>query len=121
MTPQQIKTALKIHQLAAEKEADFESIATQLGLDIEGMALQIVSEPSPTNRRQTVRKVNAPSMKGSIELPSFNLNMMKRPMGIGGSTDSNPAFPTSSKSGAGGASSNPMSKPVNSVRNNLKQ
>ena len=42
MTPQQIKTALKIHQLAAEKEADFESIAMQLGLNIEEMALNIV-------------------------------------------------------------------------------
>ena len=78
MTPQQIKTALKIHQLAAEKEADFESIACQLGLDIENMALNIVSLPSPTNRRQIVRKINAPSAKGSMEMdaPSFNLNMM---------------------------------------------
>ncbi len=51
MTPQQIKTALKIHKMAAEKEADFESIATKLGLNIEQLALQIVSAPSPTNRR----------------------------------------------------------------------
>ena len=51
MTPQQIKTALKIHQLAAEKEADFESIAAQLGLDIEGLAQRIVEQPSPSNRR----------------------------------------------------------------------
>ena len=85
------------------------------------MALQIVSEPSPTNRRQTVRKVNAPSMKGSIELPSFSLSMMKRPMNFGGSSDSNPAFPASSKSGAGGASRDPTPKLGNSVRNNLKQ
>jgi hypothetical protein len=35
MTPQQIKTALKINQIAAEREAEFESIALQLGLDIE--------------------------------------------------------------------------------------
>lgn len=34
-----MKSALKLHQLAAEKEADFESIATQLGLDIDAMAL----------------------------------------------------------------------------------
>ena len=60
-------------------------------------------------------------MKGSIELPSFNLNMMKRPMGFGGSNDNNQTFPKSNKSGAGGASKDPMSKPVNSVRNNLKQ
>ena len=60
-------------------------------------------------------------MKGSIELPSFNLNMMKRPMGFGGSTDSNPAYPVSSISSAKGASSKAMSKPVNSVKNNLKQ
>ena len=52
-----MKTALKLHQLAAEKEADFESIASQLGLDIDAMALKIVRESSPTNRRQVVRKV----------------------------------------------------------------
>lgn len=37
--------------MAAEKEADFESIAMTLGLNIEKMALDIVSKPSPTNRR----------------------------------------------------------------------
>lgn len=50
-----------------------------LGLDIEGMALQIVSEYSPTNRRQVVRKINAPSGKGSMafdEVPSFSLSIM---------------------------------------------
>jgi hypothetical protein len=35
MTPQQIKTALKINQMAAERETEFEQIARQLGLDIE--------------------------------------------------------------------------------------
>lgn len=35
LTPQQIKTALKINQIAAEREAEFESIARQLGLNIE--------------------------------------------------------------------------------------
>lgn len=39
MTPQQIKTALKINQIAAEREAEFESIATDLGLDIDRLAL----------------------------------------------------------------------------------
>jgi hypothetical protein len=38
LTPQQIKTALKINQLAAEREMEFEIIALQLGLDIEGEA-----------------------------------------------------------------------------------
>ena len=51
MTPQQIKTALKIHKMAKEKEEDFEKIASNLGLDIDKMALDIVSAPSPTNRR----------------------------------------------------------------------
>ena len=80
MTPQQIKTALKIHQLAGEKEADFESIAATLGLDIEAQAYALVSEPSPKNTRQTVRKVNAPSPKGSMSFtsnapPSFAQHM----------------------------------------------
>jgi len=39
MTPQQIKTALKIHKLAQEKEEDFEKIASNLGIDIEKLAL----------------------------------------------------------------------------------
>ena len=73
--------------MAAEKEADFESIARTLGLDIEKMALKIVSAPSPTNRRQTVRKVTAPSSLGGSVLggtvPSFNLNMMKNPLRLG--------------------------------------
>ena len=51
MTPQQIKTALKIHKIAQEKEEDFEKIAINLGLNIDAMALDIVSAPSPTNRR----------------------------------------------------------------------
>lgn len=38
MTPQQIKTALKINQMAAERETEFELIARQLGLDIEAQA-----------------------------------------------------------------------------------
>lgn len=57
LTPQQIKTALKINQIAAEREADFESIAKQLGLDIDREALNLVSAPSPTGRRQIVRRI----------------------------------------------------------------
>ena len=57
-----------------------------LGLDIEGMALEIVSLPSPSNRRQTVRKVNANSSKGSMEMPavapSFNNQMFKIPLAL---------------------------------------
>lgn len=41
----------------AQREAEFESIAMQLGLEIDRIALQLVSAPSPTNRRQIVRKV----------------------------------------------------------------
>lgn len=51
MTPQQIKTALKINQEAAEREQEFESIARELGIDVEDKALKLVSLPSPTNRR----------------------------------------------------------------------
>ena len=39
LTPQQIKTALKINKDAAEKDADFESIANQLNLQIDRIAL----------------------------------------------------------------------------------
>lgn len=58
MTPQQIKTALKINQIAAEREAEFESIAETLGIDIDKIALDLVSAPSPTGRRQVVRRIN---------------------------------------------------------------
>jgi hypothetical protein len=37
--------------MAAEREAEFESIAMELGLDIDGIALELVSVPSPTGRR----------------------------------------------------------------------
>lgn len=39
----------------------------------------MVSQPSPTGRRQIVRKVNAPSSLGSHQ-PSFNLSMMQLPV-----------------------------------------
>ena len=115
MTPQQIKTALKIHQLAAEKEADFEAIAKDLGLDIEGMALHIVSEPSPTNRRQTVRKVNAPS--SSMDIPSFNMNMFTS---AGGPPQApSPVYQTSENTNGGAITGRTAG--FNSVRNNLVQ
>lgn len=82
MTPQQIKTALKINQIAAEREAEFESIAATLGLDIDRIALEIVSEPSPDGRRQVVRRINKESFKGSSihEVVSFDkLSMMNLP------------------------------------------
>lgn len=47
------------------------------------MALKIVSLPSPTNRRQTVRKVTATSSLGGSVLggkPSFDLNIMQNPL-----------------------------------------
>jgi hypothetical protein len=42
---------LKINQEAAEREQEFESIARELGIDVEDKALKLVSLPSPTNRR----------------------------------------------------------------------
>ena len=59
LTPQQIKTALKIHKASKEKEDDFEGIAKLVGLDIQKMAIDIVEAPSPNNRRQIVRQKNA--------------------------------------------------------------
>lgn len=52
-----IAEAIRINQMNAEREAEFESIASVLGLDIDKMALKLVSLPSPTHRRQIVRKV----------------------------------------------------------------
>lgn len=86
MTPQQIKTALKINQIAAEREAEFESIAETLGLDIDRIALELVSAPSPTGRRQVVRRINKGSKQGSVQgdAPSFSkLSMMKIPFNSG--------------------------------------
>jgi len=57
LTPQQIKTALKINQDAQQREAEFESIAMQLGLDIEKTAFDLVNAPSPRGKRQVVRKI----------------------------------------------------------------
>lgn len=60
LTPQQIKTALKINQMAAERETEFEQIARQLGLDIEHQAQLLVAAPSPKGSRQVVRQVRQP-------------------------------------------------------------
>lgn len=38
LTPQQIKTALKISQNAEEQENEFEELAKELGFDTEAMA-----------------------------------------------------------------------------------
>ena len=54
---------MKINQEAAEREQEFESIARELGINIESKALQLVSLPSPTARRQIVRRVNPSKQK----------------------------------------------------------
>jgi hypothetical protein len=61
MTPLQIKNALKIHYNQAEKEAEFERIAEQIGIDIEQLAQDIVAVSSPLGSRQIVRSIKPPS------------------------------------------------------------
>lgn len=51
LTPQQIKQALKINAIAAERETEFERIANSLNLDIEQLAQDIIAMPSPTGYR----------------------------------------------------------------------
>jgi hypothetical protein len=51
LTPQQIKQALKINAIAAERETEFERIANSLNLDIEQLAQDIIALPSPTGFR----------------------------------------------------------------------
>ena len=58
MTPMQIKTAMKVHQLASEKEEDYDLLAKELNLDIEADAEAMISENSPTGSRQILRKYN---------------------------------------------------------------
>ena len=75
-------------------------IAAGLGLNIEGMALKIISAPSPFNKRQTVRKVNAPSSLGSMsQAASFNLKMMQNPLAAGSSKHSHKSQHELSRSG----------------------
>ena len=66
--------------MAGEKEADFEEIALKLGLDIEAQALQLVSEPSPKNTRQTVRKISKQNSRSNLSFasraPSFTMHMI---------------------------------------------
>lgn len=59
LTPQQIKTALKLNQMSAEKEADFETISESLKLEIDKLALELIGRPSPAGTRQIVKQITA--------------------------------------------------------------
>lgn len=58
LTPIQIKTAIKVHQLASEKTEDYDVLASELELDIDADALGIISCASPTGYRQIISKFN---------------------------------------------------------------
>lgn len=58
LTPIQIKTAMKIHQLAAEKTEDYDLLAIELNLNIDEDADGIIKEHSPLGSRQILRKYN---------------------------------------------------------------
>ena len=63
LTPQQIKTALKINQVSTEREDDMDSIARSLGLPIDHIAQQIINLPSPDGTRQVVKKISQSILK----------------------------------------------------------
>ena len=46
-----------IRDRSLPEEAEFESIAMQLGLDIEKTAFDLVNAPSPRGKLQVVRKI----------------------------------------------------------------
>lgn len=58
LTPQQIKTALKIQQQAMDEENEFDDLALQIGFDPEQRAQEIINLPSPTGSRQIVSRIN---------------------------------------------------------------
>lgn len=51
LTPQQIKTALKINQGASHKVDEFDLMAAQMGLPIEKIAQELINFPSPHGTR----------------------------------------------------------------------
>lgn len=56
MTPTQIKTAIKIHQQAADKVEDYDLLALELELDIKEDADMLIDQDSPTGTRQILKK-----------------------------------------------------------------
>ena len=50
MTPLMIKKAIQIHQLANEKEEDYDLLAKELSLDIEADVDEVLKENSPGSR-----------------------------------------------------------------------
>jgi len=56
LTPIQIKTAIKIHQLAAEKEEDYDLLAKELELDISAEADNLLNDSSPDASRQVLQR-----------------------------------------------------------------
>ena len=58
LTAHEIKHALKTNQLAAVRDCEFESIARTLNLQIDKIALDIVSLSSPTGTRQIVKSID---------------------------------------------------------------
>lgn len=76
MTPLQIKQALKIHNNNTEKEMEFERIAEQLGINVEGLAQEVVQMPSPKGTRQIVRQIKKESTTApSRGLPTFGTSL----------------------------------------------
>ena len=58
LTPLQIKTAMKIHQLASERTEDYDMLAEELNLNIDEEADELINQGSPTGSRQILRKYN---------------------------------------------------------------
>lgn len=82
LTPQQIKTALKINQIANEREDDFDKIARDLNLKIDKIAQHIVNLPSPEGTRQIVKKVDAKKVFGQKRNSLYD-GMMEKKRSVG--------------------------------------
>lgn len=60
MTPQQIKTALKLYEDSLEQKNEFELLADSLQIDTNQIACELVALPSPDGMRQVILRDQAP-------------------------------------------------------------
>ena len=64
---------MKIHELAKDKEEDYERLAKDLHLDITGEVEMLINEDSPVGSRQIVQKTNTGS-KGQMSCRAFTFS-----------------------------------------------
>ena len=59
MTPADIKVAIKTFEAANEKKQDYDELAEELCLDIEGDAQMLLGQSSPAGFRQIIRRFDS--------------------------------------------------------------